>query len=92
MARIVVLGLPGETGLWIADLDTGTVAAMAPPETGALGAANVLRESGAAIVKGVDFAVAVASLEDAFSGKLEGFSGKLEAFSGKLEAFSGKLD
>ena len=85
MARIVVIGLPGETGLWIADLDAGTVAPMEPPTGDALGAANLLRSGGATIVNGVDLAIAVQSAADAFAGKFEGFSGKFDTFSGKFD-------
>ena len=72
MARVVVLGVPGETGLWVADLDAGTVAAFQPPAGSAVEAASKLRASGAAILKGVDFSVAVESADDAFSGHLDG--------------------
>ena len=85
MAKIVVIGLPGETGLWIADLDAGTVAAMDPPANDALGAANLLRSGGASVVNGVDLAIAVQSADDAFAGKFEGFSGKFDTFSGKFD-------
>ncbi|MDY6963166.1 hypothetical protein [Pseudorhizobium marinum] len=72
MARVVVLGVPGETGLWVADLDAGTVTAFQPPAGSALDAASKLRASGAVILKGVDFSVAVKSADDAFSGHLDG--------------------
>ena len=85
MAKIVVIGLPGETGLWIADLDAGTVAPMDPPTGDALGAANLLRSGGAAVVNGVDLAIAVQSSAEAFAGKFEGFSGKFDTFSGKFD-------
>ena len=72
MAKVVVLGVPGEAGLWVADLDAGTVTAFQPPAGSALEAASKLRASGAAILKGVDFSVAVESVDDAFSGHLDG--------------------
>jgi len=72
MARIVVIGAPGETGLWVADLDAGTVKPFEPPAGSALEAAGKLRASGATIIKGVDFAVSVKSADDAFSGHLDG--------------------
>ncbi|MDQ1184057.1 MULTISPECIES: hypothetical protein [Agrobacterium] len=72
MARIFVIGAPGESGLWVADLDAGTVKPFQPPAGSALEAATKLRAGGAAIIKGVDFAVAVKSADDAFSGHLDG--------------------
>ncbi len=72
MAKVVVIGLPGEAGLWVADLDAGTVSAFQPPAGSPLEAASKLRAGGAAINKGVNFSVVVKSADDAFSGHLDG--------------------
>ncbi len=71
MAKVVVIGLPGEDGLWIADFGAGTVTALAAPTSGALKQANDLRAGGATVVKGVDLAVAVSSTADVASGFLD---------------------
>lgn len=56
MAKIVVLGIPGENGLWAADLDAGTVTQIGAPVSGSLKAADDLRKAGATITIGVNFA------------------------------------
>lgn len=71
MAKAIVLGIPGEDGLWLADLDAGTVTQLRSPASGALGDAHKLRQSGAAVVKGVDFAVAVNSASSVASGFMD---------------------
>lgn len=71
MAKVVVLGVPGETGLWLADLDAGTVTALAAPAEGPLAAASNLRASGVTVTKGDDFAVAVSSAASVASGLLD---------------------
>ena len=68
MAKVIVIGLPGEDGLWIADLNAGTVRPLQPPATGELATVADLRKSGSVITKGVDFAVAVSSADEVFSG------------------------
>jgi hypothetical protein len=72
MAKVVVIGLPGETGLWIADLDAGTVAPLQPAAGSPLESAGKLRAGGTTVINGVDFAVAVRSAAEAFSGHLVG--------------------
>jgi hypothetical protein len=72
MAKVVVIGLPGEAGLWVADLDAGTVTPFQPKAGSPLDSANKLRASGAAIIKGVDFSVVVNAAAEAFSGHLDG--------------------
>lgn len=71
MANVVVLGIPGETGLWVADFEAGTVTALAAPAPGPLASANDLRASGVTLVKGVDFAVAVSSAAKVAAGLLD---------------------
>ena len=72
MAKVVVIGIPGEKGLWLADLTAGTVTALPTPADGSLANAAAVRASGGAIIKGVDFAVAVSSAERVFSGHYDG--------------------
>jgi hypothetical protein len=71
MAKVVVLGIPGEPGLWLADLDAGTVSPIDAPADGALASANKLRAGGSAVVKGVDLAVVVSSAAKVSSGLLD---------------------
>lgn len=85
MARIVVVGLQGEEGLWVADLDAGTVSALPAPSTGALKAADDLRKAGAVITKGVNLA-ALATSADAASG------GYMDAGGGYMDADGGYMD
>lgn len=72
MANVVVIGISGESGLWLADLAAGTVTQLPQPLSGQLASAEALRRSGAAVVKGVDFAVAVSSAGPVFSGHFDG--------------------
>lgn len=71
MAKVVVLGIPGEAGLWLADLDAGTVSKIDAPADGALASANALRSGGSAVIKGVDFAIAVSTAAKVSSGLLD---------------------
>ncbi len=71
MARNVVFGLPGEAGLWIADLDAGTVAPLKAEAGSALATADGLRKNGATVVKGVNLALAVETAGAAFSGFMD---------------------
>lgn len=72
MARVVIIGVEGEIGLWIADLDAGTVVPLDPPQSGSLKAVTDLRAGGGTIVKGVNLGVTVKSVEEAFSGHYDG--------------------
>ncbi|AYG58910.1 hypothetical protein QD460_19675 [Rhizobium jaguaris] len=72
MARVVVIGIAGEEGLWVADLDAGTVTPLHPPKAGALKTVVDLRASGASVIKDVDVAVTVKSAHAAVSGHLDG--------------------
>jgi len=74
MARLVVLGIEGDDGLWVADLDAGTVTQIAAPAAGALKAADDLRKAGASVIKGVNLA-ALASSAGAVSGGFMDVSG-----------------
>lgn len=73
MAKFVLFGLEGEAGVWLADLEAGTVSEVDPAAAEAAGAADAgfvstalkARENGYSIVKGVNFAVATTSRSDA---------------------------
>ncbi len=72
MAKIVVLGLKGEAGLWAADLDAGTVTPITEPLAGDMATVGPWRQNGVAIMKGVDVAVAVMTPAEAAGGLHEG--------------------
>ncbi len=61
MTKAVILGLEGEDGLWLADLQSGTITAIKEPFTGELAKAASLRASCVTITKGVDFAIAASA-------------------------------
>lgn len=71
MTKVVVIGIAGEPGLWLADLGNGTVRPL-DSVTGDLATANGLRSKGGTIVKDVDLAVAVSSADEVFSGHFDG--------------------
>jgi hypothetical protein len=68
MAKVIVIGVEGEEGLWLADLAAGTVVPLQPPATGELATVSDLRKSGSTVVKGVDLAVAVSAADKVFAG------------------------
>lgn len=68
MATVIVIGVAGEDGLWVADLDAGTIVALSTPASGDLKTIADLRPSGTVITKGIDMAVVVKSAEAAASG------------------------
>lgn len=72
MSKVVVIGLPGEDGLWLADIGAGTITALAAPTSGALKEANDLRVAGASVVKNVNLAVAVSDTASVAAGFLDG--------------------
>jgi hypothetical protein len=72
MTKVVVIGIPGETELWLADLGAGTVTRLPAPKGGALAEAQKLRHAGATITKGVDLAVVVSSKDAVASGQFVG--------------------
>lgn len=74
MTRLVVLGVQGDDGLWLADLDAGTITQIDVPATGALKNADDLRKAGASVIKGVNLA-ALATSADAVSGGFMDVSG-----------------
>lgn len=72
MARVVVIGIAGEQGLWVVDLDARSVVPLDPPKAGGLKTVTDLRASGTIVTKDVDMAVVVRSAEAAFSGHYDG--------------------
>ncbi|WP_168879810.1 hypothetical protein [Rhizobium sp. P28RR-XV] len=72
MAKVVVIGVAGEHGLWVADLDAGTVTPLPHAATGHLRTVVDLRGAGASVIKGVDVAIAVRSTASVASGHMEG--------------------
>lgn len=64
MSKIVVIGLPGQTGLWVADTESGVIVPLAPPYSGALASADALRQNGVLVAKGVNLAIAFGSMEE----------------------------
>ncbi|MBB5665020.1 hypothetical protein GGE68_003217 [Rhizobium leguminosarum] len=72
MATVVVISVEGQDGLWVADLDAGTVLPLQAPKAGGLKVVTDLRATGATVTKGVNVAVTVKSAEAAFSGHYDG--------------------
>jgi len=72
MSAVVVISITGEEGLWVADLDAGTVIPLNPPEGSKLKEVVDLRKTGTSISKGVNVAVVVKSTKEAASGHYEG--------------------
>ncbi|TWB13548.1 hypothetical protein FBZ99_105419 [Rhizobium sp. ERR 1071] len=72
MAGAVLIGIKGEKGLWLADLEKGTIVRYTRRLTGDLGRAESWRAKGVRVEKGVDFAVALKSVGDIASGLYEG--------------------
>ena len=62
MSKIVVLGLEGENGLWVADLEAGTVTAVASD------VADDLRKTGKIASRGISFAAVVETVDPLSSG------------------------
>ncbi|HEY0121527.1 MAG TPA: hypothetical protein VGC14_07185 [Rhizobium sp.] len=69
MANFVVIGIPGDPQLYLADLGAGTVTSLKVPAGSDLGIADQLRNAGATVVKGVNLAITVGSAQDASSGR-----------------------
>lgn len=72
MANAVVIGIAGESGLWLADLESGTVTPLSEPLSGGIATAIALRQQGVSVVKGVDVAIAVSSAADVAASHHEG--------------------
>ncbi len=63
MAKFVLIGLSGEAGLSLIDLDSGAIEKVSAESVDE--AVAKVRQSGAAVIKGVDLAVAVDNRQDA---------------------------
>ncbi|NTJ44223.1 hypothetical protein G6L28_16610 [Agrobacterium larrymoorei] len=61
MSKVVILGIEGEEGLWLADIEAGTLTRVVEPLSDDLAKADALRARGVSTIKGVDFAVAITS-------------------------------
>jgi hypothetical protein len=85
MAKVVILGLTGEEGLWNVDIEAGTVIPLAAPISGDISTASSYRKVGASFIKGVNFAVAVSTAPDAAAGLHEVAQGLHEVASGLHE-------
>lgn len=72
MANVVIIGIAGEQGLWIADLTAGTVTKAPEPTSGALQVANDLRKNGTTVTKGVNLAVLATSAAAVSGGYMDG--------------------
>ncbi|WP_018234660.1 hypothetical protein [Ensifer sp. BR816] len=70
MSKVVVIGIPGEPGLWIADLGNGTVTPL-DQVRGDLATVNGFRQLGSTFVNNVDLAIAVGSVDDVFAGHVD---------------------
>ena len=71
MSKVVVIGISGEAGLWLADISKGTITALNETPSGDLGDAVVRRNQGLVSVKGVDLAIAVSTPANVAAGVLE---------------------
>ena len=60
MSKVVVIGFPGDAKLYLADMDLGTISEL---ENGRdlLGSPRQIEDLGGAVIKDVDFAVAISS-------------------------------
>ena len=72
MAKVLVIGIAGEDGLYLADLDAGTISKIPAPTQGALASADQLRASGVVITKGVNLAVTAQSTASVSGGFMDG--------------------
>ncbi|KSV75524.1 hypothetical protein N185_16930 [Sinorhizobium sp. GW3] len=72
MAKVVILGIEGEEGLWVVDLDAKSVAALDPPTTGGLKTIADVRATGVTTIKGADVAIVVKSSDGISSGHYDG--------------------
>ncbi|NTG42709.1 hypothetical protein [Rhizobium rhizogenes] len=79
MANFVVIGIPGDPQLYLADLSAGTITPLAPPAGSDLATIDKLRNAGATIIRGVNLAITVGSADDAASGRFD------DAASGRFD-------
>lgn len=86
MAGVVILGLTGEEGLWVVDLEAGAVLPLESAPEGDMAKAASFRGVGASFIKGVNFAVHVTTAAQAAEGLHEVAQGLHEAASGLHES------
>lgn len=79
MSKLVVLGVAGEAGYWLVDLDAGTVSSLPDTEKEPFAFSEAARSKGAKLVAGIDLAVALGTQDGAFSGRFDAFSGRFDA-------------
>ncbi len=72
MAGAVLIGIHGEEGLWLVDLEKGTAVRYTRRLSGDLAKAEAWRAKGVRVEKDVDFAVALKSASSVASGLYEG--------------------
>ncbi|MCA1371255.1 hypothetical protein I6F15_28430 [Bradyrhizobium sp. BRP14] len=70
MAKVVVIGIPGEPGLWMIDLGNGSVRQL-DSVTGDLATVNGFRKLGSSFINNVDLAIAVSSVDEVFAGHVD---------------------
>lgn len=85
MAGVVILGLTGQEGLWVVDLEAGAVLPLEVVPEGDMARAASYRKVGATFIKGVDFAVHVTTAAQAAEGLHEVAQGLHEIASGLHE-------
>lgn len=68
MSKVVVIGLPGNDAVWVADLDAGTVRPLVAAPSPQLDAITQIRAAGGTVIKDVNLAIAVEAADSAFSG------------------------
>ena len=64
MSNIAIIGLEDDTQLWVVDFAAGTVVPLSTTPTGDLATADAWRQNRTVIVKGIDLAIALSSLDD----------------------------
>ncbi len=85
MTGVVILGIAGQDGLWVVDLDAGAVLPLDVVPEGEMAMAASYRRVGATFTKGVNFAVHVTTAEKAAEGLHEIAQGLHEVASGLHE-------
>jgi len=68
MSKVVVLGVEGEDGYWLADFEAGTLTKIDDSGDGAFAAVASARQPGEPLVRGVKFAVVADNGEEPASG------------------------
>ncbi len=71
MSKVVVLGVEGEDGFWLADFEAGTLTKIDDAAEDAFAFAARSRQSGEPLVRGVKFAIVTNNGEDPASGHVD---------------------